>query len=68
MPNNNPKGLVPVSLPALNFQPSTPTPNIGDIYFNTTLGAIQVYKGMIDGWQTISGAGSSLSEFLLMGA
>ena len=39
------KQLVPVNAPAFSSAPSLPTLRAGDIYYDTTAGALYVYSG-----------------------
>jgi len=45
------KFLTPLNAPAFASQPTTPTLNAGDMYYNTATGTLNVYTGSI--WLTL---------------
>lgn len=52
------KQLVPVNLYASAANPTTPTPAIGDMYYNTTTGVL-IYNGT--SWVAVGGGGGGAS-------
>lgn len=49
--------LTPVNAPAFATDPTTPTPEQGDTYFNTTSNVLRVYTG--SAWIDVAGGGGA---------
>lgn len=47
------KNLSPVNIPALASAPTTPTIQVGDLYFNTAIKALYVWNGLV--WSEAGG-------------
>lgn len=53
--------LVPTNVPSLASAPTTPTLQAGDLYFDSTLQAVQVYSG--SGWLALGGSSATALIF-----